>query len=319
MQIDMYGTRGSTPGQPRGSHAYGGNTTCLRVKSDCIPAGYAFAVDAGSGFVQLSQDVLGEGIRKLALIFTHYHHDHTQGLFLAPHTFMAEEIQVWGPREHGIGPSEVLSTLMRSPYFPVDFPKVKHRFHLHPMDEIGIKVLVIHPEGGFHLLPIDKYRQAEVNGRQLAFQKGRYAIAECLVVFMYKTTHPEQTISYRFEEKPTGRTFVFLTDHEKTAAYPVDMLSHLRGAHLLVQDGQYSESVYQKSSAGYGHATPEYCVETMIAACIDRMGITHHDPKATDADIQQRVEEARSHAKKLGREIPDEYIFACADYDQYTV
>lgn len=319
MEIQMYGTRGSTPGQPRGSEFFGGNTTCLRVKSDCIPPGYAFAVDAGSGFVQLSNDALKEGLLKIALIFTHYHHDHTQGLFLAPHTFMAQEVKIWGPREHGIGPNEVLSTLMRSPYFPVDFPKVRHRFDLHPMDEIGTKVLVIHPVGGFHLLPIDRYRQAEASGQQLPLQKGRFAIEECLVVFMYKTTHPEQTISYRFDEKPTGRVFVFLTDHEKTAAYPVDMLNHLKNAHLLVQDGQYSEAVYNASTAGFGHATPEYCVETMIAAGIPRMGITHHDPNATDAAIRERVDEARRHAAKLGREIPDEHIFGCADYDNYQV
>ena len=62
MEVLVYGTRGSTPGQPRGSTIYGGHTTCLRIKSGCLPQGMALAIDAGSGFVDLSKDALKEGI-----------------------------------------------------------------------------------------------------------------------------------------------------------------------------------------------------------------------------------------------------------------
>jgi hypothetical protein len=40
------------------------------------------------------------------------------------------------------------------------------------------------------------------------------SIDECLVVFMHKSHHPEHTVSYRIEERPTGKTFIFMTDHE---------------------------------------------------------------------------------------------------------
>lgn len=319
MQVKMYGTRGSTPGQPRGSHKFGGNTTCLRIVSECLPKGWGFVVDAGSGLVHLSQDLLKESIKNLGLIFTHYHHDHTQGLFLAPHTFMADSIKVWGPYEHGVGPHEVIGRLMAQPLFPVEFAMVKHRFNFVRLEHIGTQVLVIHPKAGFHLMPINKYRQCEKDGKGLPFRGGSQSIDECLVVFMWKTSHPEYTVSYRFEEKPTGRTFVFLTDHEVTASFPKDMITHLRGAHFLIQDGQYAKPIYEEKTGGFGHGTPEYCVATAVEASIGRMGITHHDPSATDADIEERLAEAVRCAVEMGNPLLAKQLFACADYDVYEV
>lgn len=319
MEVIVYGTRGSTPGQPRGSHVYGAHTTCLRVKSDCLPKGSALAIDAGSGFVDLSRDLLKEGIMRVGILFTHYHHDHTQGIFLAPHTFCAESMTILGPQEHGIGPQEVLSRLIQAPFFPVEFAKVAKRFNFKPLKHIGTQVLVIHPEGGPNLVSLDVYERALADGKQLAFRTGRYKIEECLVVTMFVASHPEYTVSYRFEEKPTGRIFVFLTDHEVTAGFPRDLLAHLRGAHLLIQDGQYSEPRYLQETAGYGHGTPQYCAATAVAAGIGKLGITHHDPGATDNDIEIRVEEARIHARQLGHPELAESIFACADYSTYQV
>jgi hypothetical protein len=51
MQVVLYGTRGSTPICRSDAVKYGGNTTSLRVKSQCLPQGMALAIDAGSGFV----------------------------------------------------------------------------------------------------------------------------------------------------------------------------------------------------------------------------------------------------------------------------
>lgn len=315
MKVTLYGTRGSTPISHPDAVRYGGNTTCLRVESECLPPGWAFAIDTGSGFVPLSNKLLGEKIMKVGVIYTHYHHDHTQGLFLAPHTFIpTANLTVWGPKEHGVGPTEVLSSLMRPPLFPVDFIKVRHRFKNIPLCHIGTQVLVIHPKAEFHLLDIHRYRQRVVDGKQLNLGGAYYPVEECLVVLMYKTEHPEYTVSYRFEEKPTGRVFVFLTDHENTASLPRDLLEHVSGAHLLIQDGQYAEEVYRTRTAGFGHGTPQYCVDVMKAAGAERLGITHHDPGAKDADVDERVKEAWKHAKETGVADVESKIFGCADY-----
>jgi phosphoribosyl 1,2-cyclic phosphodiesterase len=294
---------------------YGGNTTSLRVQSDCLPAGWALVVDTGSGFVPLSQQLLSEGIMNIAVLYTHWHHDHTQGLLLAPHTFISKaEIKVWGPEEHNVGPVEILSGIMKKPEFPVDFAMVRHRFKCSPLKHIGTQVLIVHPKAGFHLMDINRYHECEYANRQMSLGGGKYHSNECLVIFMHKTDHPEYSVSYRFQEKPTNRAFVFLTDHENTAGIPNDLLLHVKKADLLVQDGQYSSKMYKERTSGFGHGTPEYCAEVMFKAGVGRLGITHHDPFATDVDVNQRVREARVAATSLDMFDAENRIFGCADY-----
>lgn len=323
MKVTTFGVRGATPISNSQSVRYGGNTTCVRIESECIPDGCALVVDTGTGFVPCSRQLLAEGVMKVGILYTHWHHDHTQGLLLAPHTFSPQaEVKIWGPKEHGMGPLEVFRDLMTPPFFPEHFALVQHRIKTVPLSHIGSQVLVIHPKGGAHLLDIYQYRKKLADEKQLTLGDARYSVSECLVVFMHKTVHPEYTISYRFEEKPTGRVFVFLTDHENTASLPRDLFSHVQGAHLLVQDGQYSSEAYRTHAAGFGHGTPEYCVEVMLEAGAERLGITHHDPSATDADIDARVREALS--KRAGRHIGhysliEKTIFACADYQTINV
>ena len=325
MNVTFYGTRGSIPVSGFWSNEYGGNTTSLRITSECLPSGNALAVDAGSGFVPLSRGLLGNHIERINLLFTHFHHDHTMGLPLAPHTFIpSARINIWGPKEHGVGPLEVFKTIMCPPYFPVDFAMVQSRFYCHGLENIGTQVMVVHPKGGFLLVKMDVFerteREREREGNQLSFGKnGRHAIDECLVIKMYKTRHPEYTVSYRFEERPTDRVFVFLTDHEKTAGFPLEFVRHLQDADLLVQDAQYSEEQYHKDKAGFGHGTPEYCVDTAIAAGAKTLGLTHHDPAATKLVIESRLQAAKEHAAKQLRHDLAEHIFACADGQTMTV
>lgn len=319
MKVKTYGTRGSVPIARRDSVEYGGNTTSLRIFSQCLPAGTALAVDAGSGYVPFSNDLLKEGVMNAWLLFTHWHHDHTQGLPLASHTFIPlAKMTVWGPKEHNFGPNEVFSDIMKAPFFPVEYAKVRHRFTCKSLENIGTQVLAIHPEGGHCLMLCHVYEQALAEGKQISFGTKRFPIEECLIVKMLKTVHPEYTVSYRFEEKPTGKVFVFLTDHENTDGLPKDLLRHLAGANLLIQDCQYPRDRYDKQTAGFGHGTPDYCVKTAVVAKIPRLGLTHHDPGASDDDIAMRVKEAEDYFVEHD-EFPSVDIFACADYGEHEV
>jgi ribonuclease BN (tRNA processing enzyme) len=318
MRVKFYGTRGSIPIARPDAMTYGGNTTSLRVISECLPPEVALVVDTGSGFVPLSRDLVAQQLMRVWVIYTHWHHDHTQGLVLAPHTFVpSASLKVWGPKEHGIGPQEVFQTIMKPPYFPKDFSFVRHRFSCHNLENIGTQVLVFHPEGRSTLMPVHVFEKAVTEGKQLPFGRQRHPVEECLVVRMHKTAHPEYTVSYRFEERPTGRVFVLLTDHENTDGMPRELLWHLSGAHLLVQDCQYSRKRYDEQTTGFGHGTPDYCARTAVAAGVAKLGLTHHDPGASDQDVEHRVQETREAAEELAAEGIE--IFACADYQEVEV
>lgn len=319
MKIKTYGTRGSTPVARPEILRYGGNTTCLRVLSRCLPAGTALLVDAGTGFVPASFDLLQEGVKRILLLMTHYHHDHTQGFPLAPHAYVKSvPIDVYGPREHAIGPRQAFETIMSAPFFPVDFARIGSHITCSDLDNIGTHVLMIHPRAGTQFVRLDEYEQL-VNRGSLQDGPDRIAVDECLVVRMHKTVHPEYTVSYRFEERPTGKVAVLLTDHENTESLPADLRMHLSGADLLIQDAQYTRRQYDTSTAGFGHGTGDYSARVMKECGVRRLGQTHHDPMANDPDVDGIVDEARAWLTANGAPALCERVFACADYQEIEV
>lgn len=322
--MTFMGTGGSIPVSNSSRCTYGGNTTCVRVESGCLPEGSALVIDAGTGIVPLAKTLLEEGVRNLNVLFTHYHHDHTQGLLLAATTFVASvQNTLWGASERGIGPAEVYRTLMAPPLFPISFNHrlVGSHFVFRKFDNPGSEVIAVHPQGGFKRFTARELERAENDGQMLTFGSSKYAIKEMLIIRMIKSNHPEFTISYRFEERPTGKVFVFLTDHENTDGVSGELKGHLKGADLLVMDSQYDRERYDRATAGFGHGTADYCVRIAILVGAKRLGLTHHDPMSTDKDIDAIFAEATAALETLtpAGSLPTIEVQALRDYDIATV
>lgn len=296
----------------------GGNTTCLRVESECIPEAEYLIVDAGTGIVPLGRKALEEGAKVANVLFTHYHHDHTQGLLLCPPTFRDDfRFNCYGPEEHGIGPAEMLTTIMHPPFHPVHFAQVGHHFRCKGIRHPQAQALVVHPEGGVRLLNVDELAQVEeMSPPQLTIRRGKYSLEECLVIRMIRTHHPEKAISYRFEERPTGKVFVFLSDHENTGGISSALRKHVLGADLLIMDCQYPRWMYERFTADFGHSTPDYCVLVAAEGGVTQLGLTHHDPGSSDEDVEKVLGEAQTAAEQT------DYrgnIFALADFQEVEV
>ncbi len=311
MQIKFYGTRGSIPVSSPNTLEYGGNTTCVRISSDCLPPGLVISIDAGSGFVPLSWDALSEKtLKEFLILFTHYHYDHTQGLFLSPVLFKKDlDLKLCGPVDQNIGPKQMLHELMRPPYFPVHHRLVESHITYQNFEFPQTMVIIFHPEGGYNITTIEAYERIINKNNPIPINQGQYPLEECMVITMHKSKHPEQTVSYRIEEKPTGKSFIFLTDHENEDGIPLSFRQHLANADLLVMDSQYSREKYDTFTAGYGHGTPDYCVKVAQQVGAKKLGLTHHDPTSSDQDVKKILLEAENHKTDNNLE-----IFACSDY-----
>lgn len=313
MKVTFYGTRGSCPVAHPSKIKYGGNTTCLRVESPCLPAGQWLVIDAGTGIVPLSADFVQAGGQEVTLLHTHYHHDHTQGLALSTLPYLKQvPVTIYGPTDQGLGPREVHQGLMQPPYFPIDLQEVGSHVRCVDIAQPNSTVLVVHPEGGRKVLTVEALERLTTDGGQLTFAPGmRFALADCLVIAMQRSNHPERTIVYRFEERPLGRVFVFVTDHENQDGVPRRFCTHLGGADLLVMDTQYTRQKYEELTAGWGHGTPDYSARVAKLVGAKALGLTHHDPGSSDALVDEIVETARGILEAEGLSIP---VFGCRDY-----
>lgn len=320
LVVTTYGTRGSVAVSRTGMNKYGGNTTCLRIQSPCIPEGTALIIDAGTGIVPLVHALLKEGVKRVVVFMTHYHHDHTQGILLAPITFIKEiPIHIYGPLQNGIGPKEMMVAMMKKPFFPLDFKQVSSHFHCQKFECPQNKVILLHPQGGVKMLDVDVFERAMKKDGLMPFaRKKHYSIEECLLVRMHSTEHPEQTVSYRFEDHLSGKVFCLLTDHESQDGIPMSLKAHLKDADLLIQDTQYDEKTYHDKTAGFGHGTPEYAVRLSQAVGAKRLGLTHHDPRANDEKVDAILKEAIE-CLTDDSSLSANDIFACKDYEEYIV
>ncbi len=176
MRVTFWGTRGSIAKAGPTTVRYGGNTSCVQVRSD---AGTRIVIDCGTGAHGLGQELLaqsdGEPVDGHILI-SHTHWDHIQGLpFFAPLFQPGATWHIYGPSglENSLG--EILAGQMEYSYFPVAIDQLSATVDHHDLVE------------------------------------GAFDIAEVRVETQF-LNHPALTLGYRLEVD--GATVVYASDHE---------------------------------------------------------------------------------------------------------
>ncbi len=94
MKITCWGARGSIPVSGREFLKYGGDTTCIEVRSknnDVV------IIDAGTGIRKLGNKLIAGGETNLNILFTHAHWDHLMGFpFFKPIYSNKTAIKMYG-------------------------------------------------------------------------------------------------------------------------------------------------------------------------------------------------------------------------------
>src|ERR1700721_2699913 len=84
MRVRFWGTRGSIPKPGPSTIRYGGNTSCVEIRS---AGGTTIVLDCGTGALALGKELMEQGQKPLRghLLISHAHWDHIQGLpFFVP-------------------------------------------------------------------------------------------------------------------------------------------------------------------------------------------------------------------------------------------
>jgi len=123
MYIKCWGSRGSTPVSGCEFDKYGGDTTCIeiRTRSDDL-----IIVDAGTGIRRLGNQLIDENRSVFNFIFTHSHWDHLMGFpFFKPLHKAASRIYMHRCPFPGKYIETIVTKLMRPPHFPVRYADLK--------------------------------------------------------------------------------------------------------------------------------------------------------------------------------------------------
>jgi phosphoribosyl 1,2-cyclic phosphodiesterase len=281
MNIRIWGCRGSltTPGKE--TLRYGGESTCLEIKSG---TGHRIIVDAGSGIRKLGLSMVKEqAASQINLLLTHSHWDHLSGFpFFEPAYDPNYSINVCG----GPIPQQFLwkylTHAMEAPYFPVEFGALKAKFNVGcHCDRLACD----------HALPTGD------------------TSVECRSIPL---NHPNGGYGFKFISR--GKTFVFLTDneirHHHLGGLPREVyVDECRNAELLFHDAQYTEEEYA-TTCGWGHSTYADAVDLALEAGVKRLGLFHHDPGRTDDDLDRMVDQCRERIQKAGSSLE---CFGCAE------
>lgn len=317
MKIKFYWTRWSTPISSKDILKYWWNTTCLRVYSDCIEEWTVLAIDSWTWFIPLSTDALKEwNVKKVIILYTHYHHDHTQWIFLSPFLFMKHiDFKLVWPIDSWIWPKEMMEHLMKPPFFPVHLKQVESHISYETFQFPPTSVLIFHKNWWYFSITRDFYEKV-INWKQY-FEMNWFHIDinECLVITMLKSHHPEQTVSFRISEETTWKKFVFLTDHENEEWVSSSFRAHLSWIDFLAIDSQYTREKYMNHTAWFWHWTPDYCARVAKELNIPLLWLIHHDPWSADSDVDMIVETA----KNILWDDSNVKVFWIADYDEYEI
>ncbi len=266
--IRFWGTRGSiaTPGPS--TVRYGGNTSCVEVRS---ARGTCIVLDCGTGARPLGSHIVesahGEPTTG-ALLLGHTHWDHIQGLpFFAP-LYGPGQWDVYGPRGMNESLRQTLAAQMRYPYFPVT------------IDQLG---------GG-------------ISYHELV--EGVFEIDDVVVRTQY-LNHPALTLAYRLE--CDGSAVCYVADHEpfdpalgaggdvRSNRDDDHHVAFLEGADVVIHDAQYTPEEYS-GRVGWGHSTIEYAVDVCCAAGAAQTVLFHHDPSHDDDTVDRLLLEAQRRA-----------------------
>lgn len=265
MKIKFWGVRGSIPTPGPTTVKYGGNTTCIEIRTkdnDLI------ILDGGTGIYHLGQHLLKEPPIVANIFITHSHWDHIHGLpFFAPIFSPDARIKLHGGADpiSGNGIEQIMSVQMQHSFFPVREAELKSDlsyFTLMPGDAVQIgsakvtPVLLNHPVPDFGYL-------IESDGSSIFFTGDHEP--------PYNIYHPQDD---GFDE--------FQTIIRERNRFIVDSIGNVD---VLIADASYTDEEYT-SKQGWGHGTYSTCIEMANECNAKKLILTHHEPTRSDQELE---------------------------------
>lgn len=282
FRIKFWGVRGSHPSPGAHTQRYGGNTTCVEFDV----AGHHIIIDAGTGLINLGHEIArqnGNSQIVTTLLFTHSHHDHTQGFpFFAPFYRGTSTIFVLGPMAFQQTLQASIESSMMPPFSPVALHEMPCQMVIRNISETDY---ILFKSGEREPRIDNQYHPTVESGQD-----------DVRVDVMRSYAHPKGGVLV-FRVAHAGKSVVFATDVEGYVGGDRRLIEFARGAHILIHDAQYEDHEYFapiRCTQGWGHSTWEMATDVANQAAVRHLLLTHHDPSHDDATVQSIETKARA-------------------------
>lgn len=271
MKVKMWGVRGSIPSPGPRTVRYGGNTTCIEVRSDDDSL---IILDAGTGIFPLAQTLLARLPVSANVFITHTHWDHIQGLpFFVPLYIPGNKVRIHGAYDivsmQGI--QQVMDVQMQYSYFPIREAELKAGIEYETLT-VGVPVQI----GDATVTPVLMNHPVTDLGYRI----------DCNGKSMFFTGDHEPWLNIYKPEDPDYANYQTMMDQRlaelDAAIGPVD---------LLICDTAYTLAEYPPK-IGWGHGTFDHALAMARRIDAKRLVCTHHEPTRSDDDLEKVFEEA---------------------------
>ncbi|NWF65197.1 MAG: MBL fold metallo-hydrolase, partial [Chloroflexi bacterium] len=248
---------------------YGGNTSCVEVNA----GGRAIILDAGTGIIPLGRELVKKQNLEILLLFSHLHHDHTQGFpFFVPTYMPKAKLHIYGPGGTAETVKHVLEHNQSSDTFPVSLRDMASNKDIRSLHESQV---IVWEEDGVWV-----------------HESSPSPSPEAVVIRIHKShAHPGGVYHYRITYQ--NKSVVYATDTEGYVGMDRKLIQFSRDADVLIHDAQYSDEHYI-TTQGYGHSTATMAGQVAASAETGQLILFHHDPSYADDAVAAQEHTAQN-------------------------
>ena len=277
LKVRFWGVRGSYPTPGAETVKYGGNTASVELRA----RERTIILDAGTGIIPLGRELARtKRAGEILLLFSHLHHDHTQGFpFFVPAYMPNAKLHIYGPDGTHESMQNVLERNQSSETFPVGLRDMSSSKDIQAVRESQV---IVWDEAGVRVA-----------------ESVSSLDDEAVIIRIHKSyAHPGGVYVYRITWR--GKSVVYATDTEGYVGTDRKLVQFAKDADVLIHDAQYLEEHYWgqlvgfPSTQGFGHSTVTMACEVAAASEVGQLILFHHDPAYSDDMVAGMERTAKS-------------------------
>ena len=247
-KIRFWGCRGSFPTPDKDKMIYGGDTSCVEIKTS---DNQSIILDMGSGLKNLGEKIVNDTTypNQINIFLSHYHLDHIMGfLMFAPLFDEKYKINIYSRSSKNKGLKDILETFLQPEIWPMNLEMLNADVVFKELDDNDI------------------------------------IINSDTKVTNSLHPHPNSAFSISIHTNDKKITYVTDCEHPKDRLN-MNVVEFAKNSDILIHDAQYTPEDLIIHT-GWGHSSWKSAIDVAIQSNSKKLVLFHYSPDYSDDDIK---------------------------------